>query len=643
MTVSNSFKFIVRTYALALVLFSIFRVILLATNLDTIVQTSPSWTVILKAFWMGIRFDLVISSYILILPALLHIVSQFVGRQPVWLHRFIFYYVFVLFSIAFIIGTVDIPYFNQFNERFSIGAFAWVDSPSFVLSMILNEPTFAIYIVPIVGSIYLFYRRFRSIYRRTSTYTRAHRWPVAIGLSVCILLGMFLGIRGRYQKKSPIRVGTAYFSDNSFLNKLGLNPTFTLIKSYLNSTSSQYAQIDLMEPQAAIAKTRAFYNITDTLYTSPIARHQGHDTSTVSPNVIFILMESMSAAYMNSYGNTQNMTPFLDSLAHESLFFKNTYSAGIHTFNGIFSALHSQPALYRQHTMKVVRDYDGISRALKRYGYHTSYYTTHDGQFDNVEGFLYNNFFDAVYTEDHYPSSEAKTNLGVPDDYMFRFSIPHLNQLAKNQTPFFVVYMTSSNHAPFYIPEYFKSKFSDKKEQVVEYSDWALADFLTKAKDQPWYDNTLFVLMADHGRALYPVYDIAINYFYSPLIFHSPRYIQSRLDLRIASQLDAFPTTMSLLGKPFVNNTLGIDLINQSRPYVVLNADSKVGVIDSVYFCIMKQGGEKLELYRYQEKDLRDYATEQPVKAQQMAEYAKATMQTHQELIQKNHTREPLD
>jgi hypothetical protein len=116
-----------------------------------------------------------------------------------------------------------------------------------------------------------------------------------IFLSILVLSLMFLGIRGRIQKKSPIRIGTAYFSDNSFLNKLGLNPVFTLMRSYIDSKDHKNKVLNMMDNQIAIQKVQHYLNIKNPEYNSPIARKIIPDTDvSVRPNIVLIIMESMS-------------------------------------------------------------------------------------------------------------------------------------------------------------------------------------------------------------------------------------------------------------------------------------------------------------------------------------------------------------
>jgi phosphoglycerol transferase MdoB-like AlkP superfamily enzyme len=336
---------------------------------------------------------------------------------------------------------------------------------------------------------------------------------------------------------------------------------------------------------------------------------------------------------MGRHGHPGNLTPFLDSLSFASLYFDRVYTAGKHTFNGIFSTLFSFPALYRQHPMKQIARYNGLSWVMKNAGYSTVYFTTHDGQFDNAEGFLINNDFNKVISQKDFPPEEVKTTLGVPDDFMFRFSFPIINDLAHKKKPFLSVFMTASDHGPYYIPPYFKPTVNEVKEQVVQYADWSLKQFMREASKQEWYANTVFVFVADHGALMSAPYDISLDYHHTPLLFFSPGGIWPVETIsRIGSQIDLFPTLMGLLNFTFLNNTLGIDLMRETRPYALLNDDDKVGVLDNEYLLIMKQG-ETPKLYHHANLDRTDYTRNYPLKVEEMQHYAKSQMQVYQDML----------
>ncbi len=633
MKINKSILLFLKIYLLVLTIFSIFRVILFLTELDLIDFEEVQILTIVQSFIMGIRFDIVISGYILFLPAFVLLILEIVRVKSKTIEHVIFYWVFILFTIAFFIAAADIPYFNQFYDRFSIGAFEWIENFDFVVSMIIQEPRYFLIVIPFFILVILFYFLLRKIFAHKKESAKIN---IAINtvISLLFLTVMFVGIRGRVQEKSPIQIGTAYFSNNSFLNKLGLNPVFTLMRSYLDSFNKDNKELHLMDDQEAIEKVQHYLKIKNPEYSSPIARKIQIDTIQNSkPNVVIIIMEGMSAAKMSRYGNNKNLTPFLDSLSYNSIYFENIYTAGKHTFNGVFSTLFSFPALYRQHTMKNIHKYDGISSTLINNGYSTTYFTTHDSQFDNVEGFLRANDFQNIISQADYPLSEAKTTLGVPDDYMFRYSIPEISKLAKKDKPFFVTFMTASDHGPFYIPQYFHPKNSDIKDQIVEYADWSLHRFIQLASKEEWFDNTIFIFIADHGAPINAIYDIPLNYFHSPLIFYAPKIFKSNKQYsNIGSQIDIYPTLMGLLKQTYVNNTLGIDLINEKRKYTIINDDDKIGIIDSMYFCIMKSDNN-LQLYKYRNKDKTNYFEQDKSKAFEMADYAKSNMQVYQNML----------
>ena len=639
MFINRSIRFILKIYLLALSVFSVFRIMLFLSEFDRIDEKEVAILTIIKSFIMGVRFDIVISGYILILPTLIFLTLELIGFKSKSIKQFFFYWIYILFTIAFTVSTADIPYFNQFYDRFSVGAFEWMESYKIVISMIFQEPKYFLFIIPFILLEIVFYILLKKIFEQENE-TQKINFFLNTFVSLIFLTIVFLGIRGRIEEKSPIRIGTAYFSNNSFLNKLGLNPSFTLMRSYLDSKDEDNRVVKFMDDKLAIEMVQKNLGITKTQYNSPIAREVQPDTLlSAQPNVVLIIMESMSAAKMKRYGSTEELTPFLDSLSHNSIYFENIYTAGKHTFNGIFSTLFSFPALYRQHSMKTNNQYDGISTSLLKNGYSTTYFTTHDSQFDNIEGFLRSNNFQNVISQSDYPVSEVKTTLGVPDDFMFRFSIPKINELSERENPFFVTFMTTSDHSPFYVPEYFQPKAKAIESQIVQYADWSLQQFIQLASKEAWFNNTIFVFVADHGAAIDAKYDISLNYFHTPLIIYAPELFKANeVHQKIGSQIDVYPTVMGLIKQKYVNNTLGIDLLNEERKFTIINDDDKVGILDTDYLCIMKNNGAKLELYKYKEQDKSNYFDQEQEKALEMADYAKSNMQVHQIMISEGRT-----
>ncbi len=632
----KSFVLLIKIYALVLGIFFVFRFILFLTEINRIDFAEVNISTIVSAFLMGVRFDLVISGYILLLPAFFLLVMELLNRKSKLFNKIIFYWIFFLFTLSFIICAADIPYFNQFFSRFSVGAFAWMENAGFVFKMIFQEPKYFLILIPLLVLVFAFYLILNTIFKQQPI-TKKTNIIARILISVLFLGIMFLGIRGRIQKKSPIRIGTAYFSNHPFLNQLGLNPVFTLMRTYLDSRKEENKIVYFMEDKWAIGYVQRELQMSKQKYDSPVARDIIPDSISESrPNVIVIIMEAMSAAKMSRHGNQYNLTPFLDSISHESLYFENIYSAGIHTHNGVFGTLFSFPALYRQHPMKVIKQFNGLSTVLHHYGYSTTYFTTHDPQFDNVEGFFHANDFETIISQSDYPTKAVKTTLGVPDDYMFEFSIPLLNLLHAEKKPFFVTFMSASDHGPYYIPEYFNPRNSDIKHQIVEYADWSLQKFISLALKEEWFANTIFVFVADHGDPLTAPYDISLDYHHTPLIFYAPEIFSvQRTYSCIGGQIDVYPTLMGLLRFPYINNTLGIDLRREKRPYIFINDDDRIGVLDENFLLIIRDD-ETMSLFKYRDLDKMNYVDDYPEKREEMERYAKSNMQVFQYMLLNN-------
>lgn len=621
-------KITVKLYLLLLAIYFAFRVALLLLNLDRVGETT-AWEVI-QAFIMGVRFDIVSIGFVISIPTIILTVFSFFGKKSRLFEQIYTWVLTVCFTITFGICAADIPYFDQFFDRFNITAFEWMATgdSAFVFKMIFEEPTYILMMLPVLACGFVFWFFANRIMKRSTDWESVNY--VRYGISVVLLWGLvFIGMRGRLNEKSPIMVGTAYFGNNAMLNQLGLNPNFTLARSWLDSKDPANKKVRFMPDEEAIALVQQNLGIENPDSEFPIAREIVTDSVSNNYNVIVVIMESMSYNKTAHGGNTRNLTPFLDELMDKSLSFSNCYTSGTHTYCGIYSTSVSYPVIFRNQALKriPVLQYDGMAATLQKNGYQTAYFTTHDKEFDNVAGFLSLNGVERIVSQADYPMSEVKTTLGVPDDFMFRFSMDVFDEMASNGRPFCATMMTASDHGPFYIPDYFEPRNEEIKYQITEYADWSLQRFIEMASEKPWFDNTLFVFVADHGAALDTDYSIPLSYFHSPMVFYMPKHLQAVENESIASQMDIFPTVMGILGRSYVNNTFGVDLLRDGRKYAYFMGDDKYGVINSEWLFINKPVDDQKGLYKYREKDKKNYISEYPEIAKEMQKYGESAWQ----------------
>jgi phosphoglycerol transferase MdoB-like AlkP superfamily enzyme len=455
----------------------------------------------------------------------------------------------------------------------------------------------------------------------------------AIPLSLVLLLAVFVGMRGRLSKKSPIRVGTAYFCNNGFLNQLGLNPVFTFVKSAEEISKTSNRPIALTTPEKAleIYEAEKALAIDSTLIPEGLSLPFPEGT-----NVVVVIMESMTVDKTGLFHPEHSLTPHLDSLMAHGLVFTECYSAGIHTYNGIYSSLYSHPAILARHTMKqtkLPRMY-GLPQQLHENGYQNTFFMTHDEDYDNMRGFLMANGFDQVMGQSSYPSEESVGTWGVPDHVLFDHVVEHCNAVA-GQGPFFAAVMTCSDHTPYIIPEDidFKPKSKELSQRSVEYADWSIGHFMEKASQQPWFENTVFVFLADHGAARPSPYDVSLPYHHIPLLYYQPNRIPAQRIDRLALQLDMAPTLMGMLPYHVENHDFGMDLLRQRRTYAYFSSDDKVSVLDGEYLYLYRISGDHESLYHYCDTLPEDFIQAMPECAHAMRDYAFGMIQQSYQMI----------
>ena len=550
-------------------------------------------------------------------------------------------------SLSILILFANIPYFLHYFSPLSSSAFLWIDHPKYSLQMIVQEKTFFVYIIPVFAFILLEYFFISKQYKRTKKQMKAESEQALPGKSrqfAFLLLGcllLFAGIRGRISGKAPIQVGSAFFSENALLNNTGINPVFSLVHSTIVDLNSANATINLMPDNEALETAAGFLSINKDEINSefPLARSIQPAAKQEKMNVVIVIMEAMSKFKMGKWGGPENLTPHLNKLKNNSFYFDRAYTAGIHTFNGIYSTLFSFPALYKQHPMKLLMQipHDGLANILRKEGYQTTFFTTHDPDFDNVRGFLMANGFDRVYSEIDYPSEWIQSTNGVPDHKLFEFAVPELDKMASADKPFLAAFMTTSDHGPYIIPEgiSFVPRSVEINDQIVEYADWSIGQFMESCRKKPWFNNTLFVFIADHGLSLGHTYDMPLSFHETPLIFYSPKKLkEAKTFNQLAGQIDVTPTLLGMLNIHYVNNTCGIDLMKEERPYMYFCADDRIGCMDDRHYLILRRNGKET-LYEYENLDTKNLISDFPEKVDSMKKYTFSMMQSYQWMIEK--------
>lgn len=322
-------------------------------------------------------------------------------------------------------------------------------------------------------------------------------------------------------------------------------------------------------------------------------------------NVVLISVESLSAEYLKHYGNQQNITPFLDSLADKSLMFTNFYATGNRTVRGLEALTLCIPPTAGESVIKREdnRNKFTTGSVFKSKGYNVGFLYGGYSYFDNMKSFFGNNGYQIVDRDSFLPQEVSFANVwGVCDEDMAKKAIKVMNAEAKSGKPFFNHWMTVSNHRPFTYPDGKIDIPGDIKSRDggVKYTDYALRRFFEMAKKQSWYKNTVFVIVADHCASSAGSTELPVDKYRIPAIVFSEGFVKPQKFDGLMSQIDLMPTVFGLLNFSYESKFLGQDVFSDSYvPRAYIATYENLGYIRDQQLTIIS-AGKKIEQYTLQ-------------------------------------------
>ena len=637
-------RYLVSIHLLGLLFFAAFRLVLYLQGYDYLAGENLSALTRAEAFARGLWIDNVVACYIMILPLTAVSVCALMGYYGRALFRSIGLFFSVFYVLAFAISAADIPYFAYFFKHINASIFNWFGYTGTTLGLMFGEFSYIVAFVLFLCLSFLFVYLARLLRKRTCldiqrVSPEKFHWNnegLTLLASIVLIGGCMFGIRGRVGY-NPIKVSAAYYCNNTFLNQLGVSPTFNLLRSSLEASKSENREIDLMDEQEAIARVRQELHIADSLpEVSPVARRVENPGEPTRQNVVLIFMESMSAELMGHFGNPWQLTPFLDTIATQSLCFNRFFSAGTHTNHAIHSTLYSYPALMKRNSMKgaVIPFFAGLPTILQDNGYSTLFFMTHESQYDNMNGYLRTNGFDHIFAQENYPKEKVVNSFGVQDDFLYQYAVPVLSQTAREGKPFFAALLSISNHPPYVIPKDFKARSNTDELRIVEFADHALKEFIDRARQEEWFDNTIFVFVGDHGKLVgTPRSDMPLSFNHVPLLIYSPATIEPRQIEDLGGQTDIAPTLLGLLQIDYTDNGFGINLLREKRRAVVFTSDDAIGCVNDSLFYIYKPKEDQEWLLAHEKAIEQSGDIADKEARQSLRDYSFAVLQTAQYLM----------
>jgi phosphoglycerol transferase MdoB-like AlkP superfamily enzyme len=436
----------------------------------------------------GLKLDLSLTGYLLLLPTLLLLFASLIKKIPVRCILDIYTFTILLLLVSLFFTNMVIYKFWNFPIDRSI--FAYMDTPG---DMFASIPPLRL--ILIFGMIILvFYLLFFIIYRRWISkpfkVEPAVHWMEAVFFFLCIPL-LFIPIRGGLQT-APINTGSVYFHQEAYVNHAAVNPVWNLVYTLLEG--EKISQTANYMPDAEAREI--------------IQAMQNHDQrhlrvlNNSSPNIIIILLESFSLPMLDELNADKDATPNFDALVREGIYFDRMYASGTMTDRAMGSVLGGYPGIpgtcviyYEQKTEKI----PNLNKKLKSQGYGSAFLYGGDIDFAHIRSFLLTGGFEKIISDNDFGPSVPRSNWGVPDHLMFERLLEETDQAS---SPFLLMLLTLSSHTPFDVPMETVFPGNDylmKYINSIYYTDQALGDFIRTAKTKHWWDETLIILLADHG------------------------------------------------------------------------------------------------------------------------------------------------
>jgi len=452
------------------------------------------WGAAAKAFLFALPMDLSTIGYIGVLPLIVWMIFFLVAKVPQQ-SKIFRYYIFSLIVLVSILTIIDFNIYKEWSSKLNYRAFQMMmNSPGEALASSLSSPWLISLFIGALLSIggVIFYKRAKPALNDI----QYPAWYVRV-VTVLVMAGLFVvAIRGGVST-SPLTISSVYYSGNQTLNHAAVNTEWNLLRDVLDRKSAGSNPYVFMKDEEAD-------RICDSLLFVP------KDTTiqllqTQKPNVVLIIMESFTADVVGALQGEKGVAPFLDSLIQQNVLFTNIYASGFRTDIG-FISLHtgfpSQAINSILNMPEKARQLPSISTTFHKQGYHTSYYYGGESEFFNFRSFVLSKDYKRLTDIRDFEKKDLNSKWGAHDDVVLKRVI---KDLKTEQQPFFSTIMTLSNHEPFEIPGTPKFPGKDlpnKFRSTAYYTDQSLKEFFELASKQSWYNNTLFVLVADHGHRL---------------------------------------------------------------------------------------------------------------------------------------------
>ncbi len=473
----------------------------------------------------------------------------------------------VLTGVAVFSAVAEVFFWNEFNSRFNGIAVYYLIFPKEVIGNIRESFDLRIYLPPIAIAALGIYLLLRPRLQRALTAPRAiGEWKTALRAGAIALLAAL----------PAMALGPFEPAAERTVNELAINGMHSLLRAALTN-DSQYDGVYAGLPEAeALPLVKAMVRQDNTAPLAPadarslLRRVDNGPAPAKKLNVVLILEESFGSVYFEDVFQEKQrdyyrtVSPNWHRLAQDGLIFTNIYATGdrtVRALEAVFTSFAPIPGIST--ARRAGSEYmHSLPALLKSQGYRTQFLYGGPTSFDNMGHFWESIGFDSVLGQNDIKDRSFKTIWGVADEYLFKEGLDRIDAMAAQPGPFLFSMLTVTNHRPFLYPDgrIAQKPSPNERDNSAAYADWALGQFIDAARNKPWFDDTLFVMIGDHGPKVWGAAQIPVQAFRVPLLFLAPKHLAAARNPVLGSSLDVTPTIMGILGLSYDSPFFGVDL-----------------------------------------------------------------------------------
>lgn len=491
---------LLKMLAFLLVLFATMRIVFLIKYWSLVTLGEIPFGVILKGFWSALPLDVATASFMLAIPAIYMLVSLFVDKDTLFGPlRWYFYLMVAVYNLT---AFGDIGIYGEWRTKLSYRALMYLQNPSEVINTAETEHTLLLIVLWSFFTVLFCWLYTKFVEPKHLDLHNEEKKPnrfVLLGSFILIIGMLFLGMRGGFNE-IPITSSKVYYSSHKFANEMSVNPAYYLVENILNSKKVESrAHFNYLDFESAKHRTEKLHDMTCDATTSILKMEK--------PNVVVVLLESWSADLIESLGGEPGITPNFHELEKDGLLFTNIYASANrsqHAMSSLFGGLPGMPVTTITNHPDKYYAVPSLVKKMDSIGYYNSFYFGGELNYGNILSYLRYNEFDRIIEAKDIDEGFFKGKLGYHDTDVMPW---YVEQLSDHPQPFFSTLFTQSTHSPYDYPKIFDElEWPAIEKQYVNsghYTDIAIGLFMEKARQQEWYDSTLFIFVADHSHTSY--------------------------------------------------------------------------------------------------------------------------------------------